>query len=61
MDLMSNSNKKRLSGAGYCFSASLPPYLARIAERAIDIMCNEPNRLRQHRGLMFFPVFLHLQ
>jgi len=40
---------QRLSGAGYCFSASLPPYLARIADCAIDIMCDEPNRLSQLR------------
>jgi len=40
---------QRLSGAGYCFSASLPPYLARIAERALDIISNEPDRLSQLR------------
>ena len=37
---------QRLSGAGYCFSASLPPYLARVAETAIEVMKKEPNRLR---------------
>lgn len=29
---------QRLSGAGYCFSASLPPYLASAAIKAIDVL-----------------------
>ena len=29
---------QRLSGAGYCFSASLPPMLATAAIRALDII-----------------------
>ena len=29
---------QRLSGLGYCFSASLPPYLATAAIGALDIM-----------------------
>jgi len=36
---------QRLSGAGYCFSASLPPYLARVAENAVEVMIKEPHRL----------------
>ena len=29
---------QRLSGLGYCFSASLPPYLATAAIGALDIL-----------------------
>lgn len=31
---------QRLSGLGYCFSASLPPYLSEIAVQAIDLFEN---------------------
>lgn len=31
---------QRLSGLGYCFSASLPPYLASTSKAAIDLMTN---------------------
>ena len=32
---------QRLSGAGYCFSASLPPYLASAGTAALGILANE--------------------
>jgi len=35
---------QRLSGLGYCFSASLPPYLASAASAAIDILEREGAR-----------------
>lgn len=33
---------QRLSGAGYCFSASAPPFVSRAAVRALSIVENEP-------------------
>lgn len=33
---------KRLSGQGYCFSASLPPMLAAAAIEALNIMEEDP-------------------
>ncbi|KRZ21364.1 Serine palmitoyltransferase 1, partial [Trichinella pseudospiralis] len=40
---------QRLSGAGYCFSASMPPLLAAAAIRSLDLMQDEPERFRQLR------------
>ena len=49
----------RLSGLGYCFSASLPPLLTSAATSALDIMENQPklfetlqkNCIQFHEGL----------
>jgi len=41
---------QRLAGLGYCFSASLPPYLARAASTALKIIQNEPTRLCRLRA-----------
>lgn len=38
---------QRLSGLGYCFSASLPPLLATAASEGLRIMKNEPERLKR--------------
>ncbi|KAI4330084.1 hypothetical protein MLD38_028392 [Melastoma candidum] len=38
---------QRLSGSGYVFSASLPPYLARAAITAIDILDENPELLKK--------------
>ncbi|KAI6184314.1 Aminotran-1-2 domain-containing protein [Aphelenchoides bicaudatus] len=35
---------QRLSGLGYCFSASLPPLLATAAKEALNIIDEEPQR-----------------
>uniref|UniRef100_A0A915CP59 Serine palmitoyltransferase 1 n=1 Tax=Ditylenchus dipsaci TaxID=166011 RepID=A0A915CP59_9BILA len=51
---------QRLSGLGYCFSASLPPLLATAASEALRIMAAEPERFEQlqsnastlHHGLL---------
>uniref|UniRef100_A0A7E4WCC0 Serine palmitoyltransferase 1 n=1 Tax=Panagrellus redivivus TaxID=6233 RepID=A0A7E4WCC0_PANRE len=51
---------QRLSGLGYCFSASLPPLLATAASEAIRIIQAEPDRLQRlqnnaiafHKGLL---------
>ena len=32
---------------GYCFSASLPPFLAQIATTAIDVLENDPSILNK--------------
>lgn len=40
---------QRLSGAGYCFSASLPPFLARASIEAINKMQQHPEILAQLR------------
>ncbi|KRY48898.1 Serine palmitoyltransferase 1 [Trichinella britovi] len=40
---------QRLSGAGYCFSASMPPLLAAAAIRSLDLMQDEPERFQQLR------------
>lgn len=43
---------QRLSGLGYCFSASLPPYLASAATAALDIMERDgPERMEKVRVL----------
>jgi serine palmitoyltransferase len=36
---------QRLSGAGYCFSASAPPFLSAVAIEALKTMEEEPERL----------------
>ena len=38
---------QRLSGAGYCFSASAPPFLSAVAIEALKIMEEEPERLQK--------------
>ena len=40
---------QRLSGLGYCFSASLPPYLAVAASGALQQMQEHPELLRRLR------------
>lgn len=40
-----NIREQRLSGAGYCFSASLPPYLASGSIAAIEIIEENPDLL----------------
>ena len=37
---------QRLSGAGYCFSASAPPFLSAVAIEALKTMEEEPKRLQ---------------
>ena len=45
LDLLSNSPfLQRLSGAGYCFSASLPPMLASAAIEALNIIEQKPGK-----------------
>lgn len=39
---------QRLSGQGYCFSASLPPMLAAAAIEALNIMEEDPGRWATH-------------
>uniref|UniRef100_A0A914CV92 Serine palmitoyltransferase 1 n=1 Tax=Acrobeloides nanus TaxID=290746 RepID=A0A914CV92_9BILA len=41
---------QRLSGLGYCFSASLPPLLATAASEALRIMKEEPERFTRLRA-----------
>ncbi|KHN85741.1 Serine palmitoyltransferase 1 [Toxocara canis] len=41
---------QRLSGLGYCFSASLPPLLATAASEGLRIMDAEPERFRRLRA-----------
>lgn len=51
---------QRLSGLGYCFSASLPPLLATAAKQALKIIDEEPERVQRlnkiskqlHNGLV---------
>jgi len=46
---------QRLSGQGYCFSASLPPLLATAADRALDIMKEKPEMFETlHNNAAFF-------
>uniref|UniRef100_A0A0M3I0R1 Serine palmitoyltransferase 1 n=1 Tax=Ascaris lumbricoides TaxID=6252 RepID=A0A0M3I0R1_ASCLU len=40
---------QRLSGLGYCFSASLPPFLATAASEGLRIMDAEPERFQRLR------------
>ncbi len=41
---------QRLSGAGYCFSASLPPFLATAAQASLKKMETDPTVLELFRG-----------
>ena len=38
---------QRLSGLGYCFSASLPPYLAVAANAALQMLDQRPQLVRR--------------
>lgn len=57
---------QRLSGLGYCFSASLPPLLAAAAITSLDIMEKDPalfKKLQQqcqlvHKALSTLPLFI---
>ncbi|KDR24470.1 serine palmitoyltransferase 1 [Zootermopsis nevadensis] len=57
---------QRLSGLGYCFSASLPPLLAAAAITSLDIMEKDPTlfkKLQQqcqlvHKALSTLPLFI---
>ncbi len=40
---------QRLSGVGYCFSASLPPLLATAASKGLSIMKENTERLQKLR------------
>lgn len=40
---------QRLSGSGYCFSASLPPYLATAASQSLKAMASPEGRARMAR------------
>ncbi|VDK59130.1 unnamed protein product [Anisakis simplex] len=45
---------QRLSGLGYCFSASLPPLLATAASEGLRVLGKEPDRFeRLHRNARF--------
>ncbi|KAL3078822.1 hypothetical protein niasHS_014604 [Heterodera schachtii] len=41
---------QRLSGLGYCFSASLPPLLATAASEALRLLIAEPERIERLRS-----------
>lgn len=53
---------KRLSGQGYCFSASLPPMLAAAAIEALNIMEEDPgiNCLSVFTYFFLLPATLEL-
>ena len=40
---------QRLSGAGYCFSASLPPFVSQGSTTALQVIDEEPQRLARLR------------
>lgn len=40
--------RQRLSGQGYCFSASLPPMLASAAIEGLNIMEEDPGDIYWH-------------
>lgn len=40
---------QRLSGLGYCFSASLPPLQAAVALKSIDLIVRQPERVHRVR------------
>lgn len=42
---------QRLSGVGYCFSASLPPFQAQVAREALNIIKDEPHIVRDAQTL----------
>lgn len=41
---------QRLSGLGYCFSASMPPLLAAASIKSLDLMEASPDMFSQLRG-----------
>lgn len=41
---------QRLSGAGYCFSASAPPYTVTAGIKGLEIMLREPQRVKKMRA-----------
>ena len=43
-------NHQRLSGAGYCFSASAPPYISTAAIVAFDLIDEHPEKITQLRN-----------
>jgi serine palmitoyltransferase len=46
---------QRLSGAGYCFSAALPPFLASASITALELLEDNPVLLtRLRRNISFF-------
>mmetsp|Transcript_21080 Transcript_21080/g.35187 ORF Transcript_21080/g.35187 Transcript_21080/m.35187 type:complete len:471 (-) Transcript_21080:17-1429(-) len=55
---------QRLAGAGYCFSASLPPFLAAAAVEALNIIETHPEKLddlRQRATYLYKALSSHLQ
>ena len=40
---------QRLSGLGYCFSASMPPMLAAAAIKGLDLMAESPDMFARLR------------
>ncbi|CAB3404846.1 unnamed protein product [Caenorhabditis bovis] len=42
---------QRLSGLGYCFSASLPPLLATAASEALEIIKEQPERVQKVQNI----------
>lgn len=42
---------QRLAGTGYCFSASLPPFQARVALESLRMICEYPNLIKQAQDL----------
>ena len=51
-------SSQRLSGQGYCFSASLPPLLAAAAVEALNIMEENPGITFKPRKSKLFQVML---
>lgn len=51
-------SSQRLSGQGYCFSASLPPLLAAAAIEALNIMEENPGITFKHRKSKILQVML---
>ena len=51
---------QRLSGSGYCFSASLPPYLAVAASKAIERIENDTSSIQKlkHNSQYFHQLLL---
>lgn len=53
---------QRLSGAGYCFSASLPPFLASAAQASLERMISEPQLISTLRdNIEYFYDQLNIQ
>lgn len=42
---------QRLAGAGYCFSASLPPFQTRVALESLSLICKNPTIVRDSQEL----------